>query len=158
MQLYLQPYLQGYPVLQNLRGMYDLLTGVYQWLFRGKWQNVNQWSEFTHLSHELLQQFTNVTGPYAYYGWFQEFKFIYGEKISRLETYFLPPPPLKIGPKKWQKEQIRKEQGRIHGQYQLRTGGQGRKCAFSHFSTRSPLTNAPTDERTDGTTDRWTDG
>ena len=28
------------------------------------------------------------------------------------------------------------EQGRIHGQYQLRTGGQGRKCAFSHFSTR----------------------
>ena len=91
-QLYLQPYLQGYPDLQNLRGMYDLLTGVYQWLFRGKWQNVNQWSEFTHLSHELLQQFTNVTGPYAYYGWFQEFKFIYGEKISRLETYFLPPP------------------------------------------------------------------
>ena len=28
----------------------------------------------------------------------------------------------------------KEEQGRIHGQYQLRTGGQGRKCA--HFSTR----------------------
>ena len=28
------------------------------------------------------------------------------------------------------------EQGRIHG-HQLRTGGQGRKCAFSHFSTRA---------------------
>ena len=39
-----------------------------------------------------------------------------------------------------------KEQGRIHG-HQLRTAGQGRKCAFSHFSTRSPLR-----------TDQWTDG
>ena len=41
------------------------------------------------------------------------------------------------------------KQGRIHG-HQLRTGGQGRKGAFSHFSTRSPLrTNRPTDRRTD---------
>ena len=37
------------------------------------------------------------------------------------------------------------EQGRIHGQYQSRTGGQGRKCVFSHIPTRSPRT------------DRWTD-
>ena len=29
------------------------------------------------------------------------------------------------------------QQGRIHGQYQLQTGGQGRKCVFSHFSTRA---------------------
>ena len=29
------------------------------------------------------------------------------------------------------------QQGRIHGQYQSRTGGQGRKCVFSHFSTRA---------------------
>ena len=28
------------------------------------------------------------------------------------------------------------KQGRIHG-HQLRTGGQGSKCAFSHFSTRA---------------------
>ena len=28
------------------------------------------------------------------------------------------------------------KQGWIHG-HQLRTGGQGRKCAFSHFSTRA---------------------
>ena len=41
-----------------------------------------------------------------------------------------------------------KKQGRIHG-HQLRTGGQGRKCVFSHFSTRSPPTNQPTDQRTD---------
>ena len=34
--------------------------------------------------------------------------------------------------------QTHTQQGRIHG-HQLRTGGQGRKCAFSHFSTRSPL-------------------
>ena len=32
----------------------------------------------------------------------------------------------------------KQKQGRIHG-HRLRTGGQGRKCAFSHFSTRSPL-------------------
>ena len=31
----------------------------------------------------------------------------------------------------------KEEQGRIHGQYQSRTGGQGRKCVFSHFSTRA---------------------
>ena len=43
-----------------------------------------------------------------------------------------------------------KKQGRIHGQYQLRTGGQGRKCAFSHFLTR---VHGPTDQRTDGRTD-----
>ena len=28
------------------------------------------------------------------------------------------------------------QQGRIHG-HQLRTGGQGRKCVFSHFLTRA---------------------
>ena len=44
-----------------------------------------------------------------------------------------------------------KKQGRIHG-HQLRPGGQGRKCAFSHFSTRSLWTNGPTDRRTDGRT------
>ena len=38
------------------------------------------------------------------------------------------------------------KQGRIHGQYQLRTGGQGRECAFSHFLTRG---HGPTDGRTD---------
>ena len=31
---------------------------------------------------------------------------------------------------------LRIKQGRIHG-HQLRTGGQGRKCEFSHFSTRA---------------------
>ena len=41
-----------------------------------------------------------------------------------------------------------KKQGRIHGQYQSRTGGQGRKCVFSHFSTRAWRTN----RRTDGPT------
>ena len=44
------------------------------------------------------------------------------------------------------------KQGRIHG-HQLRTGGQGRKCAFSQFSTRW----LRTDRRTDGPTDRRTD-
>ena len=40
------------------------------------------------------------------------------------------------------------EQGRIYGQYQLRTSGQGRKCAFSHFSTRiHGRTDGPTDRR-----------
>ena len=38
------------------------------------------------------------------------------------------------------------KQGRIHG-HQLRTGGQGRKCAFFHFSTRA---DGRTDQRTDG--------
>ena len=37
------------------------------------------------------------------------------------------------------------KQARIHGQYQSRTGGQGRKCAFSHFQTRSPRTDGQTD-------------
>ena len=41
----------------------------------------------------------------------------------------------------------KKKQGRIYG-YQLRTGGQGRKCAYSHFSTRSLRTNGRTDGRT----------
>ena len=45
---------------------------------------------------------------------------------------------------------LTKEQGWIHGQYQLRMGGQGWKCAFSHFLTQSPW-------RTDGPTDGWTD-
>ena len=40
------------------------------------------------------------------------------------------------------------EQGRIHG-HQLRTGGQERKCAFLHFSTRAH-------QRTDGPTNRRT--
>ena len=44
------------------------------------------------------------------------------------------------------------KQGRIHG-HQLRTGGQERKCAFSHISTRAhQRTNGPTDRRTDGRT------
>ena len=48
-------------------------------------------------------------------------------------------------------KRTKEEQGRIHGQHQLRTGGQGRKCAFSHFSTR---VHGPTDRRTDGQTDK----
>ena len=39
------------------------------------------------------------------------------------------------------------KQGRIHS-HQLRTGGQGRKSAFSHFSTLSLRTNRPTDGHT----------
>ena len=39
------------------------------------------------------------------------------------------------------------EQGRIHGQYQLRTGGQGRKCALSNVSTH---VHGREDRRTDG--------
>ena len=47
-----------------------------------------------------------------------------------------------------------KKQGRIHGQ-QLRTGGQGRICAFSHFSTRvHGPTNQPTNQWTDKTSYR----
>ena len=42
----------------------------------------------------------------------------------------------------------------IHG-HQLRTGGQGRICAFSHFSTRvHGPTDQPTDRPTDGRTDK----
>ena len=37
---------------------------------------------------------------------------------------------------------------------QLRAGGQGRKCAFSHFLTRSPRTNGPTGKPTDRRTDK----
>ena len=42
------------------------------------------------------------------------------------------------------------EQGRIHGQYQSRTGGQGRKCAVSYFLTRVRRTNRRNDRPTDG--------
>ena len=42
-----------------------------------------------------------------------------------------------------------KKRGRIHGQYQSRTSGQGRKCTFFHFSTRA---HGPSDGRTDGQT------
>ena len=45
-----------------------------------------------------------------------------------------------------------KKQGRIHG-HQLRTGGQGRKSVFSHFSTQWLRTDGRTDRRTDGRTD-----
>ena len=55
--------------------------------------------------------------------------------------------------KELQKKMSEYKQGRIHG-HQLRTGGQGWKCAFSHFLTRW----LRTDGRTDGRTDRWTDG
>ena len=52
------------------------------------------------------------------------------------------------------------QQGRIHG-HPLRTGGQGRICAFSHFSIQSPLrtdqpTNQPTNQPIDGPTDKRT--
>ena len=47
------------------------------------------------------------------------------------------------------KESKHKAQGRIHG-HQLRTGGQGRKCAFPYFSTR--VHGPPTNQRTDGRT------
>ena len=49
------------------------------------------------------------------------------------------------------KEEQLKEQGRKHGQNQLRTGGQGRKCAYSHFLTRA---NGRTDGRADGRMDK----
>ena len=59
--------------------------------------------------------------------------------------------------KKWMSYECICEQGRIHG-HQLRTGGQGRKCAFSHFSTQSPLrTNQPTNQPTNRPTDWRTD-
>ena len=39
------------------------------------------------------------------------------------------------------------QQGRIHGQNQSRTGGQGRECAFSHYVIVFNL--SVTDQRTD---------
>ena len=48
------------------------------------------------------------------------------------------------------RERLMRKQGRIHG-HQLRTGGQERKCAFSHFSTRA---HQRTNRRTDGRTDK----
>ena len=44
-----------------------------------------------------------------------------------------------------------RKQGQIHG-HQLRMGGQGWKCAFSHFSTQAWRTNRRTNQPTDG----WT--
>ena len=47
------------------------------------------------------------------------------------------------------------KQGRIHGQYQSRTGGQGRKRWFFHFSTRAHRrTDRRTDRPTNGRTDK----
>ena len=46
---------------------------------------------------------------------------------------------------------MKKQQGRIHGQYQSRMGGQGRKRWFFHFST---CAHQRTDRRTDGRTDK----
>ena len=62
----------------------------------------------------------------------------------------------KIKAKKKEEKEDEKtsEQGRIHG-HQLRTGGQGRKCAFSLLST---CVHKPTDQPTNGWMDRWTDG
>ena len=52
------------------------------------------------------------------------------------------------------KIKIQKKQGRIYG-HQLRMGRQGRICAFSHFSTQSPLqTDQPTDQPTNRQTDK----
>ena len=49
-------------------------------------------------------------------------------------------------------DKTKEKQGRIHG-HQLRTDGQERKCAFSHFSTRAHRpTDQPTDRPTDGRT------
>ena len=42
-------------------------------------------------------------------------------------------------------DEFTKKQGWIHGNL-LRRGGQGRKCAFSHFSTRSLRTGGRTDK------------
>ena len=53
---------------------------------------------------------------------------------------------------KERKKDRKKKQGRIHGQYQLRTGGQGRKCAISHFPN-SIITDQLTDRRTNGRTE-----
>ena len=39
------------------------------------------------------------------------------------------------------------KQGRIHGQYQSRTGGQGRKCVYPAFLLER---DGPTNRRTDG--------
>ena len=52
-------------------------------------------------------------------------------------------------------QQRTNQQGRIHGQYQSRTDGQGRKCWFFHFSTH---VHGPTDRPTDGRTDGRMDG
>ena len=55
---------------------------------------------------------------------------------------------------------VRIQQGWIHGQYQSRTGGQGRKCTFFPLfdlcSRTDGPTNQPTDGRTDGPTDQPT--
>ena len=53
--------------------------------------------------------------------------------------------------KRAEKTLCNEQQGRIHGQHQLRTGGQGRKCAFSHFSTH---VHWRMDQPTDGPTDK----
>ena len=51
-------------------------------------------------------------------------------------------------------KRTKEEQGRMHGQHQLRTGGQGRKCKFSHFSTRvHGWTDRRTNQQPDGPRD-----
>ena len=61
-----------------MRGLYESLTGIYEFVYYGEWKDVNNWSNFTEISVGFLQEFVNVKGPRASERWFLEFKYIFG--------------------------------------------------------------------------------
>jgi hypothetical protein len=76
-QLYLQPYLQGYPPFNNMRGLYEFVTEIYEFVYNMKYLDLDMWPELTSYLVGFLKEFVNVSlRPEDNY-WFPQFKYIY---------------------------------------------------------------------------------
>ena len=79
LQLYIQPYLQGYPPFANMRGLYHYLTAFYEFIYKENIMDVNTWPKLSHVVVGFMSEFTNVTlrGPHDF--WFKDFKNVFGK-------------------------------------------------------------------------------
>ena len=89
-QLYLQPYLQGYPPFNNMRGMYEHITSIYEFIFKMEFLDLNRWPELTRHVVGFLEEFVNVSIRPQDQSWFPQFRYFYG-KQHKLQKLFIMP-------------------------------------------------------------------
>ena len=81
LQLWLQPYLQGYPPFADMPHLYKLLSDFDDFLMEFDYESLDWWYETLKSAVVAAEEFFNVRNP-RYHPWVQDAKDILGKYMG----------------------------------------------------------------------------